>query len=111
MSWLGIWRAKKHWLAVQHIMRYLQSTIDVGLTFNGLGNEDVVDVFSDANSVSTKSVSGMVLRIYGNCVFWRSKGQEIIAGDTTEAELIVMSRATYVLIWAKQLCSDWSLKA
>ena len=76
--------AKKHWLVVQHVIRYLQSTIDVGLTFNGLGNEDVVDVFSDAdfaNIVSMKSVSGMVARMYGNCVFWQSKRQEIIAWD------------------------------
>ena len=53
-------------------MRYLQSTIDVALTFNGSGNESVVDVYSDAdfsNGVSLKSVSGMVLRMYGNCVF------------------------------------------
>ena len=86
--------AKKHWLAVQHVMRYLQNTIDVGLTFNGSGREDVVDVFSDAdfaNSASMQSVSGMVVWMYGNCVFWRSKGQEIIAGDTTEPELIAMS--------------------
>ena len=39
--------ATKHWLAVQHVMRYLQSTIDVVLTFNGSGNESVVDVYSD----------------------------------------------------------------
>ena len=41
----------------------------------------MVDVFSDAdfaNSASMKSVSGMVVRMY---VFWRSKRQEIIAGD------------------------------
>ena len=40
-------------------MRYLQSTIDVGLTFNGSGNEDVADVSSDADfatCVSMKSV-------------------------------------------------------
>ena len=53
-------------------MRFLQSTIDVGLTFYCSGNEDVVYVFSDAdfaNDASMKSVSGMVLRAYGNCVF------------------------------------------
>ena len=58
--------ATKHWLAVQHVLRYLQSTIDVVLTFNGSGNESVVDVYSDsdfANGVSLKSVSGMVLRM------------------------------------------------
>ena len=30
-------------------MRYLQSTTDVVLTFNGSGIEDVVDLFSDAD--------------------------------------------------------------
>ena len=106
--------AKKQWLAVQHVMRYLQSMIDVGLTFNGSGKEDVVDVYSDAdfaNSGSMKSVSGMVVRIYGNCVFWRSKRQEIIAGDTTEAELIAMSSTANEVMWAKQLCTDLSLAA
>ena len=100
--------AKKHWLVVQHVMRYLQSTIDVGLTFNGSGNDDVMDVFSYAdfaNSVSMKSVSGMILRMYGNCVFWRSKRQQIIAGDTTKAELITMSSTANDLMWAKQLCT------
>ena len=88
--------------------------IDVGLTFNGSGKEDVVDVYSDAdfaNSGSMKSVSGMVVRIYGNCVFWRSKRQEIIAGDTTEAELIAMSSTANEVMWAKQLCTDLSLAA
>ena len=59
-----------HWLAVQ------QSTIDVALPFNGSWNESVVDMYSDAdfaNGISLRSVSGMVLRMYGNCVFWRSK--------------------------------------
>ena len=97
--------ATKHWLAVQYVMRYLR-TIDVVLTFNGSGNESVVDVYSDAdfaNGVSLKTVSGMVFRKYGNCVFWRSKRQDIIAGDTTEAELIAMSSAANELTWIKQL--------
>ena len=106
--------ATKHWLAVQHVMRCLQSTTDVVLTFNGSGNESVVDVYSDAdfaNGVSIKSVSGMVLRMYGNCVFWRSKRQVIIAGHTTEAEQISVSSAANELMWIKQLCTDLSITA
>ena len=106
--------ATKHWLAVQHVRRYLRSTIDVVLTFIGSGNESVVDVYSDAdfaNGVSLKSVSGMVLRMYGTCVFWRSKRQDIIAGDTTEAELIAMSSATNEFLWIKQLCIGLSITA
>ena len=106
--------ATKHWSSVQHVMRYLQSTMDVVLTFNGSGNESVVDVYFDAdfaNGVSLKSVSGMVLRMYGNCEFWRSRRHDIIAGDTTEAELIAMSSAAYELMWNNQLCFDLSITA
>ena len=106
--------ATKHWLAVQHVLRYLQSTIDVVLTFNGSGNESVVDMYSEAdfpNGVTLKSVSGMVLRMYGNCVFWRSKRQHIIVGDTTEAKLIAMSSAANELVWIKQLCTDLNITA
>ena len=104
--------ATKYWLAVQHVMRYLQSTIDIALTFNGPGNESVVDVYFDANfanGVSLKSVSGMVLRMYGNSVFWRSKRQEIIAGDRAEAELIAISSARNELMWIKQVCTNLSI--
>ena len=47
-----------------------------------------------------------MLVIHGNCVFWRSKRQDIIAGDTTEAELIGMSIAANELMWLKKFCTD-----
>ena len=105
-------RAKKNWLAVQHVMRYLQRTSDVDLTFNGSGREDVVDVFSYAdfaNRARMNSVSGMVVWMYGNWDFWRSKRQEIIAWDTNEAELVAVSSTANELMWAKQLCTYLSL--
>ena len=61
----------------------------------------MVDVYCDADfadGVSLKSVSGMVLRMYGNCVFWRSRRQDIIAGDTRKTELIAMSSAANELM-------------
>ena len=42
---------------------------------------------------------------------WRSKRQHIIAGDTTEAELIAMSSAANELMWIKQLYTDLSITA
>ena len=82
----------------------LHYTLDVAFTFNGSGNKDAEDVFSDADvakSASMKSVSGMVLPMYGNCVFWRSKREEVIGGDTIEAELIAMSSTANGMMWAK----------
>ena len=49
--------------------------------------------------------------LYGNCVFWRSKRQNIIAGDTTEAELIGMSTASNELMWLKQFFTDLTIDA
>ena len=74
----------------------------------------MVEAYSDAdfaNALSLKSVSGNMLMMYGNCVFWRSKRQDIIAGDTTEAELIGMSIAANELMWLKKFCTDLAIDA
>jgi hypothetical protein len=107
--------AEAHWQAVQHVMRYLQKTINFGLQFTkGSAGCSVVEAYTDAdfaNAKGLKSVSGVLVRMYDNCVFWRSKRQDVIAGDTTEAELIAMSAAANELMWVKQLCTDMSIYA
>ena len=64
--------ATKHWLAVQDVMRYLQSTIDVALTFNGSGNEIVVGVYPDADFgtgvKAEECVRHGVENVWGLCV-------------------------------------------
>ena len=104
---------KEHWLAVQHVLRYLQATKNLGIKFNGSeGHGCLLEAFTDAdfaNSADLKSVSGMVVRVHGNCVFWRSKKQSIVAGDTTEAELIAMSATANEVMWTKQLLLDLKL--
>ena len=104
--------SKQHWLAAQHVMRYLQNTVNLGLQFSASKGYSVAEAYSDADfadALSLKSVSGNMLMMYGNCVFWRSKRQAVLAGDTTEAELIAMSSAANELMWLKQLCTDLSL--
>lgn len=59
----------------------------------------MVEAYSDtdfANALNLKSVSGnmLILMMYGSCVFRRSETQAMIAGDTMEAELLVMSSAS-----------------
>ena len=95
-------------------MRYLQKTVNLGLQFSAGEGNSVVEAYSDAgfaNALSLKSVSGNMLMMYGNCVFWRSKRQDIIAGDTTEAEVIGMSTAANELMWLKKFCTDLAIDA
>ena len=87
---------KEHWLAAQHVMRYLQKTVNMGLQFSASKAYNMAEAYSDAdfaNALSLKSVSGNMRIMYGNCVFWRSKRQAVIAGDTTEAQRISMRSA------------------
>ena len=104
--------SKEHWLVAQHVLRYLQKTVNLGLQFSASKGYSVAEAYSDAdfaNALSLKSVSGNMVMMYGNCVFWRSKRKAMIAGDTTEAELIAMSSAANELMWLKQLCTNLSL--
>ena len=106
--------AQVHWLAAQHVMRCLQKTVNLGFPFSvGEGNR-VVEAYSDAdftNALSLKRVPGNILMMYGNCVFWRFKRQDIIAGDITEAELIGMSAVANELMWLKKFCTDLAIDA
>ena len=66
--------SKQHWLDAQHVMRYLQKTVYLGLQFSASEGDSGVEADSAAdfaNALSLKSVTGNMLMMYGNCVFWR----------------------------------------
>ena len=44
-------------------------------------------------------------------MFWRSKRQDIIAGEKTEAELIGVITAANELMWLKKFCTDLAIDA
>ncbi len=48
----------------------------------------------------------MVLQVFGNCVFWRSKVQDTIADSTMHAEIIAMTSAANEMLWMKHLLLD-----
>ena len=82
---------------------------NLGLQFSGSTGYSVIEAYLDADfanalSYSLNSMCGNMLMMYGDCVFWRSKRQGIIAGDTTKAELIGMSAATNDLMRRNQRC-------
>ena len=52
------------------------------------------------------SVSGSLIRVFGNPVFWIAKRQHKVARNTTEAELIAMSSTADELLWVKKLLVD-----
>ena len=59
----------------------------------------------------TCAIRSGLLMMYGNCVFWTSKRQDIIGGVTTEAELVGLSAAANELMWLKKFCTDLAIDA
>ena len=101
---------EEHWQAAMHCLRYLQSTKNFGLTFDGsIDDAPLVEAYSDAdfaNSEDKVSVSGSLIRVFGNPVCWIAKRQHKVARNTTEAELIAMSSTADELLWVKKLLVD-----
>ncbi|MHB1955508.1 MAG: Ty1/Copia family ribonuclease HI, partial [Sulfobacillus sp.] len=93
----------QHWIAVKHLLRYLQGTRDMVLTYNAHTSSTSFDQqvptgYTDAdwgNDPHTrKSVTGFLFLYAGAPISWVSKAQTIVALSSTEAEYIAMSEAT-----------------
>ena len=101
---------KEHWVAVRHVMRYLHATKDLRLVFDGsLNNPPVLEAWSDAdfaNAEDCKSVTGTLIKVFGQPVYWKSNRQATTAGDTTESELIALSATCNDVLWFKKLLTD-----
>jgi hypothetical protein len=96
-------------------LRYLAGTRDVGLLFNGNGDEGYqIDAYSDADwgrdLYGRKSIYGYHVAINGCPVAWVSKKQTFVAQSTCESEYVGMSEATREVRWVSQLLQELKIK-
>ena len=92
---------KIHEKAVKHALRYLNGTIDQGITYDGkLGMK--LESWSDANwggEEGRESVSGFVFTLAGGAVTYSSKKQATVALSSTESEYMALLHALKEQIW------------
>ena len=98
-----------HWISAKRVLRYLNSSRDYGIVFNG--NKPLTpEGFSDADwagcKLSRKSTSGFLFLFAGGAVSWRSRKQTCVATSTCEAEYIAMCMAVKESIRLSRLLSD-----
>lgn len=97
---------REHWTAVKRIMRYLQGSLNLRLSFSKnkchkfLGYSDA-DWGSDVND--RRSVTGFVFIRSGGAISWASKRQPTVALSTAEAEYMAISSCAQEAMWLKQL--------
>src|SRR5579859_5112858 len=86
---------KTHEKAAKHALRYLNGTIDQGITYNGnLGMK--LECWSNANwggEEAQESVSGFIFTLAGGAVSWSSKKQGSVALSSTESEYMTLLHA------------------
>ncbi|KAI9914520.1 hypothetical protein PsorP6_007158 [Peronosclerospora sorghi] len=86
---------ENHWKAAIRIVRYLKTTMDLGLCFHGKQHGGEAIAFSDSDLGSNlddrRSVSGVMVMLHGAPVVFKSKYQRTVALISAEAEYMALS--------------------
>ncbi|SOV06685.1 uncharacterized protein UDID_17577 [Ustilago sp. UG-2017a] len=100
--------SQEHYQAAQRVLRYLESTKQVGLVYRASESQEPLVAHSDANwasdaTIQRRSTSGSVALVYGNPVAWKSATQKCVSLSAVEAEFIAATEATREVLFLKQL--------
>jgi hypothetical protein len=94
-----------HLVVAKHVMRYLEGTLDCGLSYDG--DHDFTHIgYTDSDwdgSVSDKkSTSGCCFNLGSAMISWKNRKQSSIALSTAEVEYIVVCSANCEAIWIRK---------
>jgi hypothetical protein len=102
-----------HLRAAQHVLRYLQGTKDLAITY-GNAKDLTPKGFADADWGSDKddrkSMTGYVFIINNGPVSWTSHKQTTVATSTMEAEYMSLSDASREAIARQHLYTDLNIQ-
>ena len=101
--------APQHWEAVKHILRYVQRTKSLKLTFRKQGVIQLTG-YSDSDWESCedtrRSTSGYVFLLGGAAVSWCSRKQKSVSLSSCEAEYVAACEATREAVWETTMLEE-----
>ncbi|CAA7028220.1 unnamed protein product [Microthlaspi erraticum] len=104
---------KEHWLGVKWIMRYMNGTSDMKISYRNEGDfvlKGYCDSDYAADMDKRRSISGIVFTLGGNRISWKSSLQKTVALSTTEAEYVALADAAKEAVWLKGLMNELGFK-
>jgi len=103
---------KSLWHATQKIIKYLNSTSTMGITYTR-GTFDI-QCWADSDyandKLDRKSITGWILMIGNNIVSWKSKKQASVALSSTEAEYMAAADAMKEILWIDDLLTELTFR-
>lgn len=104
----------RHWKAVKHLLRYLQGTKDLRLTYAPDPfvpmSQHLFTAFTDSDFAgdrdSGRSTNGYIIKMGTGAVAWASKLQGPVAKSSTEAEFYGASFAGTEIKWLKHFLGE-----
>lgn len=96
------------WKGLKRVLRYLYGTLKWGLWYRGNSNTPI-RVYADAdfaNEPGRKSISGFVIKLFGDTVIWGTRKQTSVAQSSAEAEYVSLATAVSEVLWFKQLLRE-----
>ncbi|MBW0556238.1 hypothetical protein O181_095953 [Austropuccinia psidii MF-1] len=94
----------RHWMALDHLINYVWGTSKKSLILGPSQEQDILNVFVDANwgGKGSRSQHGYVGLLWGAPIMWNSKRQTCIALYTFQAEYMAMLYASKAFLWISQ---------
>ena len=97
---------RRHWKGIQHILRYLSGTIDMGLFYSNKSKEKLLG-YADAGYLSdphkARSQTGYVFNYNGTAISSRSVKQTMVATSSNHSEIIAIHEASRECIWLRSM--------
>ena len=104
---------RSHWNAAMHLVRYLLSTKDTGLTYVRAPSPTVLfsaEGFCDSDYAgdveSRRSTTGYIFTAVGGAISWSSRIQPTVATSTMEAEYMSAASAAKEALWIRKLLAE-----
>ena len=97
------------WGAVQHLVRYLKGTANLGIELNSTSASEITCFFDAGHqnpTLRSRSSTGVIITYGGSPIAWSSNIQRSVAFSSAESEYVAISQGMRTVLWLHNLLSE-----
>ncbi|KAK2578108.1 hypothetical protein KPH14_000538, partial [Odynerus spinipes] len=95
------------------VLKYLHGTSFLKLKYE-YGNSEVIDAYVDADwasdTIDRKSTTGIIIRVFGNSILWKSQKQKIVSRASTHAEYYALANCVEEILPIRGILNELEIK-